>query len=115
MSFGGQNSLSKERGFSKCVYLVAILLFLIAIFLCVFRNISTLRLFLFVREVKNHLNYEHRVFNSEEFLKTRAAGDQQFYKQVGAVGLVHVGVHSLPFSIFKTFQNECFQHLFLFY
>uniref|UniRef100_A0A8C5K9H5 DENN domain-containing protein 3 n=1 Tax=Jaculus jaculus TaxID=51337 RepID=A0A8C5K9H5_JACJA len=34
------------------------------------------------REVKNHLNYEHRVFNSEEFLKTRAAGDQQFYKQV---------------------------------
>ena len=37
---------------------------------------------LFAREVKNHLNYEHRVFNSEEFLKTRAAGDQQFYKQV---------------------------------
>ncbi|KAB0366774.1 hypothetical protein FD754_010930 [Muntiacus muntjak] len=34
------------------------------------------------REVKNHLNYEHRVFNSEEFLKTRALGDQQFYKQV---------------------------------
>ncbi|XP_062935974.1 DENN domain-containing protein 3 isoform X2 [Cynocephalus volans] len=34
------------------------------------------------REVKNHLNYEHRVFNSEEFLKTRAPGDQLFYKQV---------------------------------
>ncbi|XP_069882024.1 DENN domain-containing protein 3-like isoform X1 [Dipodomys merriami] len=34
------------------------------------------------REVKNHLNYEHRVFNSEEFLKTRAAGDQPFYRQV---------------------------------
>ncbi|XP_006830790.1 PREDICTED: DENN domain-containing protein 3 [Chrysochloris asiatica] len=34
------------------------------------------------REVKNHLNYEHRVFHSEEFLKTRAPGDQQFYKQV---------------------------------
>uniref|UniRef100_A0A2K6FI47 DENN domain-containing protein 3 n=1 Tax=Propithecus coquereli TaxID=379532 RepID=A0A2K6FI47_PROCO len=34
------------------------------------------------REVKNHLNYEHRVFNSEEFLKTRAPGDQWFYKQV---------------------------------
>ncbi|EHB17990.1 DENN domain-containing protein 3 [Heterocephalus glaber] len=33
------------------------------------------------REVKNHLNYEHRVFNSEEFLKTRATGEQQFYKQ----------------------------------
>ncbi|XP_072805905.1 DENN domain-containing protein 3 isoform X2 [Vicugna pacos] len=34
------------------------------------------------RDVKNHLNYEHRVFNSEEFLKTRAPGDQAFYKQV---------------------------------
>uniref|UniRef100_A0A2K6S7M9 DENN domain-containing protein 3 n=1 Tax=Saimiri boliviensis boliviensis TaxID=39432 RepID=A0A2K6S7M9_SAIBB len=34
------------------------------------------------RDVKNHLNYEHRVFNSEEFLKTRAPGDHQFYKQV---------------------------------
>ncbi|XP_066121675.1 DENN domain-containing protein 3 isoform X1 [Saccopteryx bilineata] len=34
------------------------------------------------REVKNHLNYEHRVFNSEEFLKSRAPGDQRFYKQV---------------------------------
>lgn len=43
---------------------------------------SALDPLLFAREVKNHLNYEHRVFNSEEFLKTRAAGDQQFYKQV---------------------------------
>ncbi|XP_029868322.1 DENN domain-containing protein 3 isoform X1 [Aquila chrysaetos chrysaetos] len=34
------------------------------------------------REVKDHLNYEHRVFNSEEFLKTRATGDQPFYKKV---------------------------------
>lgn len=35
--------------------------------------------------MKNHLNYEHRVFNSEEFLKTRAPGDQPFYKQVKGV------------------------------
>ncbi|KFW75757.1 DENN domain-containing protein 3, partial [Manacus vitellinus] len=34
------------------------------------------------REVKDHLNYEHRVFNSEEFLKTRAIRDQPFYKKV---------------------------------
>nr|XP_027806499.2 DENN domain-containing protein 3 isoform X2 [Marmota flaviventris] len=34
------------------------------------------------REVKDHVNYEHRVFNSDEFLKTRAAGEQHFYKQV---------------------------------
>lgn len=46
---------------------------------------STLRLFSFVRDVKNHLNYENRVFNSEEFLKTRAPGDQPFYKQVKGV------------------------------
>jgi len=43
-------------------------------------------LFIFVsREVKDHLNYEHRVFNSEEFLKTRAIGDQPFYKKVNSV------------------------------
>ncbi|XP_063307082.1 DENN domain-containing protein 3 isoform X1 [Pelobates fuscus] len=34
------------------------------------------------RDVKGHLNYEHRVFNSEEFLKTRACGDHPFYKKV---------------------------------
>ncbi|XP_078209161.1 DENN domain-containing protein 3 isoform X7 [Callithrix jacchus] len=44
---------------------------------------TTLQLLVSVfRDVKNHLNYEHRVFNSEEFLKTRAPGDHQFYKQV---------------------------------
>ncbi|ETE57446.1 DENN domain-containing protein 3, partial [Ophiophagus hannah] len=32
-------------------------------------------------EVKDHLNYEHRVFNSEEFLKTRAINDQPFYRK----------------------------------
>lgn len=37
------------------------------------------------REVKDHLNYEHRVFNSEEFLKTRAVGDQPFYRKVNSV------------------------------
>nr|XP_044637044.1 LOW QUALITY PROTEIN: DENN domain-containing protein 3 [Equus asinus] len=41
------------------------------------------------REVKNHLNYEHRVFNSEEFLKTRAPGDQEFYKQVLETYMFH--------------------------
>ncbi|KAM9307899.1 DENN domain-containing protein 3 [Gastrophryne carolinensis] len=34
------------------------------------------------RDVKSHLNFEHRVFNSEEFLKTRSPGDQPFYKKV---------------------------------
>ncbi|XP_038616402.1 DENN domain-containing protein 3 [Tachyglossus aculeatus] len=41
------------------------------------------------REVKSHLNYEHRVFNSEEFLKTRAAGDQPFYKKVLETYMFH--------------------------
>ncbi|KAM5157276.1 DENN domain-containing protein 3 [Mantella aurantiaca] len=34
------------------------------------------------RDVKAHLNYEHRVFNSAEFLKTRSPADQPFYKMV---------------------------------
>ncbi|XP_074120769.1 DENN domain-containing protein 3 isoform X2 [Sminthopsis crassicaudata] len=41
------------------------------------------------REVKNHLNYEHRVFNSEEFLKTRAPEDQPFYKKVLETYIFH--------------------------
>ncbi|KAJ1194466.1 hypothetical protein NDU88_003754 [Pleurodeles waltl] len=41
------------------------------------------------RDVKGHLNYEHRVFNSEEFLKTRAPGDQLFYKKVLETVMFH--------------------------
>ncbi|NWU94200.1 DEND3 protein, partial [Upupa epops] len=41
------------------------------------------------REVKDHLNYEHRVFNSEEFLKTRAVGDQPFYRKVLETYMFH--------------------------
>lgn len=40
-------------------------------------------------EVKDHLNYEHRVFNSEEFLKTRATGDQPFYGKVLETYMFH--------------------------
>ncbi|XP_078248141.1 DENN domain-containing protein 3 isoform X2 [Pogona vitticeps] len=41
------------------------------------------------REVKDHLNYEHRVFNSEEFMKTRAIGDQLFYRKVLETYMFH--------------------------
>ncbi|XP_063155781.1 DENN domain-containing protein 3 isoform X2 [Candoia aspera] len=41
------------------------------------------------REVKDHLNYEHRVFNSEEFLKTRAIEDQPFYRKVLETYMFH--------------------------
>ncbi|XP_053106348.1 DENN domain-containing protein 3 isoform X2 [Hemicordylus capensis] len=41
------------------------------------------------REVKDHLNYEHRVFNSEEFIKTRAPGDQPFYRMVLETYMFH--------------------------
>ncbi|CAL8291135.1 unnamed protein product [Merluccius merluccius] len=34
------------------------------------------------RDVSSHLNFEHRVFNSEEFLKTREPSEQLFYKMV---------------------------------
>lgn len=36
----------------------------------------------FYRDVSCHLNYEHRVFNSEEFLKTREPAEKLFYKKV---------------------------------
>ncbi|XP_034524566.1 DENN domain-containing protein 3 isoform X5 [Ailuropoda melanoleuca] len=51
---------------------------------CQVQQVALQLLFSVFREVKNHLNYEHRVFNSEEFLKTRAPGDQQFYRQPGS-------------------------------
>ncbi|XP_076137269.1 DENN domain-containing protein 3 isoform X2 [Alosa pseudoharengus] len=34
------------------------------------------------RGLADHLNYEHRVFNSKEFLKSREPSDQPFYKEV---------------------------------
>ena len=34
------------------------------------------------RDVSSHLNFEHRVFNSEEFLKTREPPEMLFYKMV---------------------------------
>lgn len=36
----------------------------------------------FHRDVSNHLNYDHRVFHSEEFLKSRLPNEQLFYKKV---------------------------------
>uniref|UniRef100_A0A673X5A1 DENN domain-containing protein 3 n=1 Tax=Salmo trutta TaxID=8032 RepID=A0A673X5A1_SALTR len=41
------------------------------------------------RDVSGHLNYEHRVFNSEEFLKTRELADQPFYKKVLETHIFH--------------------------
>lgn len=34
------------------------------------------------RDVSSHLNHVHRVFNSEEFLKTREPAELSFYKTV---------------------------------
>lgn len=55
-----------------CIYIILIILYVIFV----------LDLHPCGRDVKAHLNYEHRVFNSEEFLKTRSPSDQPFYKQV---------------------------------
>ncbi|XP_074540387.1 DENN domain-containing protein 3-like [Halichoeres trimaculatus] len=41
------------------------------------------------RDVSCHLNYEHRVFNSQEFLKTREASEQLFYKKVLETHIFH--------------------------
>ncbi|XP_061111256.1 DENN domain-containing protein 3 isoform X1 [Conger conger] len=56
------------------------------------REIQAIMLELIVnifREVHDHLNYEHRVFNSEEFLRSREPKDQQFYKQVLDTHIFH--------------------------
>ncbi|XP_054477043.1 DENN domain-containing protein 3-like isoform X1 [Anoplopoma fimbria] len=42
------------------------------------------------RDVSSHLNYEHRVFNSEEFLKTREPAEQLFYKNVLETHIFHL-------------------------
>ncbi|XP_042362899.1 DENN domain-containing protein 3 [Plectropomus leopardus] len=41
------------------------------------------------RGVQDFLNHEHRVFNSEEFLRTREAADQPFYKKVLETHIFH--------------------------
>ncbi|XP_061822953.1 DENN domain-containing protein 3 [Nerophis lumbriciformis] len=41
------------------------------------------------RGVQDFLNHEHRVFNSEEFLRTREPSDQLFYKKVLETHIFH--------------------------
>ncbi|KAL1259647.1 hypothetical protein QQF64_010224 [Cirrhinus molitorella] len=41
------------------------------------------------RDVSDYLNHEHRVFNTDEFLKTREPGDQPFYKKVLETHIFH--------------------------
>nr|XP_020468528.1 DENN domain-containing protein 3-like [Monopterus albus] len=41
------------------------------------------------RDVSSHLNYEHRVFNGKEFLKTREPAEQLFYKKVLETHIFH--------------------------
>lgn len=49
-------------------------------------------------EVCDFLNYEHRVFNSEEFLRSRETTDHEFYKKVnkGSCSVIHSACASLP-------------------
>uniref|UniRef100_A0A3Q1EI06 DENN domain containing 3 n=1 Tax=Acanthochromis polyacanthus TaxID=80966 RepID=A0A3Q1EI06_9TELE len=57
------------------------------------------------RDVSSHLNYEHRVFHSEEFLETREPAEQQFYKKVNLVA--DVFYHILhTFSHLSTRMNS---------
>ncbi|XP_026083261.1 DENN domain-containing protein 3-like [Carassius auratus] len=41
------------------------------------------------RDVSDNLNYEHRIFNTDEFLKTREPDDKQFYKKVLETHIFH--------------------------
>ncbi|XP_077433006.1 DENN domain-containing protein 3-like [Vanacampus margaritifer] len=49
---------------------------------CDIQRITTELIVNIFRHVSSHLNYEHRVFNSEEFLKSREPTEQLFYKNV---------------------------------
>ncbi|XP_046690744.1 DENN domain-containing protein 3 isoform X1 [Silurus meridionalis] len=59
------------------------------------RNISLELIVNIFREVHDHLNFEHRVFNSEQFFRDQEAADQPFYKQV------------LETHIFHSFLKDC--------
>ncbi|XP_051574526.1 DENN domain-containing protein 3 isoform X2 [Myxocyprinus asiaticus] len=56
------------------------------------RDIQNITLELIVnmfRDVNDHLNYKHRVFNTNEFLRTREPGNQPFYKTVLETHIFH--------------------------
>ncbi|KAM9738310.1 DENN domain-containing protein 3 isoform 3-T3 [Menidia menidia] len=53
------------------------------------RNITLELVVNIFREVQDFLNHEHRVFNSEEFLRTREPADQLFYKKVLETHIFH--------------------------
>lgn len=47
----------------------------------------------FISGVQDFLNHEHRVFNSEEFLRTREPSDQSFYKKVHSY-IQYIDIHT---------------------
>ncbi|XP_075995603.1 DENN domain-containing protein 3 [Genypterus blacodes] len=53
------------------------------------QNISLELVVNIFRGVQDFLNHEHRVFNSEEFLRTREPADQPFYKKVLETHIFH--------------------------
>lgn len=53
----------------------------------------------FIRDVQDFLNHEHRVFNSEEFLRTREPADQSFYKKV------HSHIHTFNYTDMHTYTH----------
>lgn len=55
-------------------------------------------MYVYNRDVSSHLNYEHRVFNSEEFLKNREPTEQIFYKKVNT-NLVKQGIFFYYFNL----------------
>ncbi|KAM9493641.1 DENN domain-containing protein 3 isoform 1-T1 [Clarias gariepinus] len=58
-------------------------------------NISLELIVNIFREVHDHLNFEHRVFNSQEFFRAQNPADQPFYKKV------------LDTHIFHFFLKDC--------
>ncbi|XP_048008141.1 DENN domain-containing protein 3 isoform X1 [Megalobrama amblycephala] len=53
------------------------------------QNVSLELIVNMFRDVRDYLSYEHRVFNTDEFLKTREPEDQPFYKKVVETQIFH--------------------------
>uniref|UniRef100_A0A8C2IT86 DENN domain-containing protein 3 n=1 Tax=Cyprinus carpio TaxID=7962 RepID=A0A8C2IT86_CYPCA len=67
-------------------------------------------------EVCDFLNYEHRVFNSEEFLRSRETTDHEFYKKVLDTHIFHSFLRDLNINgLFHliSFFSFCVQFLFI--
>uniref|UniRef100_A0A8B9KE34 DENN/MADD domain containing 3a n=1 Tax=Astyanax mexicanus TaxID=7994 RepID=A0A8B9KE34_ASTMX len=64
------------------------------------------------RDVHDHLNFEHRVFNSEEFLRAQEPADQLFYKKVLDTHMFHSFLRERLNRKMDAFSQSVILHLY---